>query len=67
MKLPGFSSILDQMRAEWNGRATKDAHFYVAFGRKSQTEEDFLASAAEVMPASPPAGTTSRRCRVGLF
>ena len=51
MKMPGFSSILDQMRSEWNGRARKDANFYVAFGRESQTEEDFLASAAEVMPA----------------
>lgn len=39
------------MRSEWNGRAKKDAHFYVAFGRQSQTEDDFLASAAEVMPA----------------
>jgi SAM-dependent methyltransferase len=38
------------MRAEWNRRAAKDAHFYVAFGRQNQTEEDFSASAAEVMP-----------------
>lgn len=54
MKLPGFPGIVDQMRAEWNDRAMKDAHFYVAFGRESQTEEDFLASAAEVMPAFEP-------------
>src|SRR5262249_17735704 len=51
MKLDGFSNLLKRMRQEWDGRARKDAHFYVAFGRRSQTEEDFLASAMEVMPA----------------
>jgi ubiquinone/menaquinone biosynthesis C-methylase UbiE len=63
-----FLSILDQMRAEWNGRAKKDAHFYVAFGRQSQAEDDFLASAAEVMPAFeqefsrlPPSPAAERR------
>ena len=56
------------MRGEWNGRAKKDAHFYVAFGRQSQAEEEFLASAAEVMPAFeetfsrlPPASDSERR------
>jgi SAM-dependent methyltransferase len=63
-----FLSILDQMRTEWNGRAKKDAHFYVAFGRQSQTEDEFLASAAEVMPALeqefsrlPPSPVAERR------
>jgi SAM-dependent methyltransferase len=56
------------MRAEWNRRAGKDAHFYVAFGRQNQAEEDFLASAAEVMPMFerefarlPPAPASERR------
>jgi SAM-dependent methyltransferase len=43
-------NVIDRMRAEWNHRATKDAHFYVAFGRQNQSEEDFLATAAEVVP-----------------
>jgi SAM-dependent methyltransferase len=38
------------MRSEWNRRAAKDAHFYVAFTRPDQVEEDFLATAAEVVP-----------------
>ena len=38
------------MRADWNRRAKEDAHFYVAFGRQQQSEDDFLASAAETMP-----------------
>src|SRR5580700_7272484 len=59
--------VLDQMRAEWNRRASKDAHFYVAFGRQNQAEEDFLASAAEVVPtfekefARLPPGSASER------
>jgi SAM-dependent methyltransferase len=51
MEFGTSSNILDQMRGEWNGRAKKDANFYVAFGRQDQAEEDFLASAAEVLPA----------------
>jgi len=43
-------NVLDRMRAEWNRRAAKDAHFYAAFSRQNQADEDFLASAAEVMP-----------------
>lgn len=56
------------MRAEWNSRAAKDAHFYVAFSRQNQTEDDFLAGAAEVMPMFekefprlPPAPQSARR------
>ncbi|MBC7928251.1 MAG: methyltransferase domain-containing protein [Bryobacteraceae bacterium] len=40
----------EQMRSEWNQRAKEDAHFYVAFGRQQQTEEEFLATADEVVP-----------------
>jgi SAM-dependent methyltransferase len=68
MAVQRFSGILDRMRADWNGRAKKDAHFYVAFGRQSQAEEEFLASAAEVMPAFeeafsrlPPSPPSQRR------
>ncbi|MCU1328919.1 MAG: Methyltransferase type 11 [Bryobacterales bacterium] len=66
---PGkVASILDHMRGEWNGRAKKDANFYVAFGRQSQAEDEFLASAADVMPALeeafsrlPPGPKSERR------
>jgi SAM-dependent methyltransferase len=40
--------VNEQMRSDWNRRAREDAHFYVAFGRRSQEEQEFLASAAEV-------------------
>ncbi|HTA47304.1 MAG TPA: class I SAM-dependent methyltransferase [Bryobacteraceae bacterium] len=43
-------NIAERMRDEWNQRAKIDAHFYVAFGRQNQSEEDFLASAAEFLP-----------------
>jgi len=46
--------VNEQMRADWNRRARKDAHFYVAFGRRSQDEQEFLAGAAEVMSALQP-------------
>lgn len=39
------------MRAEWNNRAREDAHFYVAFGQKQQSGDDFLSSANEILPA----------------
>lgn len=40
--------VNDQMRQDWNQRAREDANFYVAFGRRNQDEQEFLASAAEV-------------------
>jgi SAM-dependent methyltransferase len=43
--------VNEQMRADWNRRAKEDAHFYVAFGRRSQEEQEFLDSAAEVTGA----------------
>ncbi len=56
--------VNEQMRSDWNRRAREDVHFYVAFGRRSQQEEEFLASAAEVtssletefsrLPPAPP-------------
>jgi SAM-dependent methyltransferase len=43
------TEVLEQMRADWNGRAREDARYYVAFGRRGQEEEEFLASAADVV------------------
>ncbi len=39
------------MRADWNQRAREDARYYVAFGRRDQDEEEFFASAADVVRA----------------
>jgi SAM-dependent methyltransferase len=46
--------VNERMRADWNRRAREDAHFYVAFGRRGQQEQEFLASAAEVTSALEP-------------
>ena len=43
--------VNEQMRSDWNRRAREDAHFYVAFGRRSQDEQEFLDGAADVMGA----------------
>ena len=37
------------MRADWNARAGEDANYYVAFGRRQQDEEEFFATAADVV------------------
>jgi SAM-dependent methyltransferase len=42
-------SVSERMRADWNERARLDAHFFVAFGGRDQTEEEFLATAADVL------------------
>ena len=39
------------MRADWNERAREDAHYYVAFGGRGQDEEEFDATAADVLPS----------------
>jgi SAM-dependent methyltransferase len=39
------------MREDWDERARVDARFFVAFGRRRQTREEFLATAAEVLHA----------------
>src|SRR5581483_4472104 len=43
------AEILERMRADWNGRAAEDANYYVAFGRRNQHDEEFFASAADVV------------------
>ena len=39
------------MREDWDRRAREDAQYYVAFGRRKQSREEFFASAAEVLHA----------------
>lgn len=43
------AEVLDRMRADWNDRAREDARYYVAFGRRGQQDEEFFASAADVV------------------
>ncbi|HKW98793.1 MAG TPA: class I SAM-dependent methyltransferase [Bryobacteraceae bacterium] len=43
------ADVLERMRGDWNDRAREDARYYVAFGRRGQQEEEFFASAADVM------------------
>lgn len=37
------------MRADWNKRAREDAHYYVAFGKRDQDDQAFLATAADAI------------------
>ena len=41
--------VLERMRADWNERAGEDAHYYVAFGRRDQDEEEFFSTATEIV------------------
>jgi SAM-dependent methyltransferase len=41
--------VSSRMREDWNARAREDAGYYVAFGRREQNDEDFFATAAEVV------------------
>ncbi|MDE3164412.1 MAG: class I SAM-dependent methyltransferase, partial [Acidobacteriota bacterium] len=43
--------VLERMRADWNQRAGEDAYYYVAFGRRGQDEEEFFATASDVVRA----------------
>src|SRR5579864_1449019 len=43
------AEVLERMRGDWNDRAREDARYYVAFGRRGQQDEEFFASAADVM------------------
>ena len=42
-------AVLEQMRADWNRRAREDARYYVACGRRGQPDEEFFASAGDVV------------------
>lgn len=39
--------VVEAMRADWDERAREDAHYYVAFGRRAQSEEEFFGSASD--------------------
>jgi SAM-dependent methyltransferase len=61
-------SVLKQMRADWNERAKEDPYYYVAFGRRGQDDEEFFATAADVVRALevelkrlPPGDRRARR------
>ena len=41
--------VVSKMREDWNGRAGEDAHYYVAFGRKNQDEDEFYATGDELV------------------
>src|SRR6266566_3423194 len=41
--------VNERMRADWNKRAREDAHYYVAFGRRDQDDDEFLSTAADVV------------------
>jgi SAM-dependent methyltransferase len=41
--------ILERMREDWNRRAREDAFYYVAFGRRQQDRDGFLATAADAV------------------
>ncbi|MCS7024557.1 MAG: class I SAM-dependent methyltransferase [Bryobacteraceae bacterium] len=62
------ASLLERMRSDWNERAREDAHYYVAFGRHNQDDEEFFATAREVvygleyeLRRLPPLAPRSRR------
>lgn len=56
------------MREDWNARAAEDAHYYVAFGRRNQSGDEFFDTGAEQVAGLlrelkrlPEAGARSRR------
>ncbi len=40
---------VERMREDWNRRALEDAHYYVAFGRREQNDDEFFETAEEVI------------------
>ena len=42
-------AVRDDMREDWNRRAREDANYYAAFGRREQSEEEFLATGAYIV------------------
>src|SRR5690349_288002 len=41
--------VLERMRSDWNERAGEDAYYYVAFGRREQDDEEFFATANDLI------------------
>ncbi|HEV3196316.1 MAG TPA: class I SAM-dependent methyltransferase [Bryobacteraceae bacterium] len=61
-------NVIERMREDWNRRAREDANYYVAFARQKQSEEEFLATGAEIVARLeseffrlPPAPLEARR------
>ena len=42
-------NVCERMKRDWNERAREDAHFYVAFGRRHQDNDEFFATASEIV------------------
>ncbi|MBN8729118.1 MAG: class I SAM-dependent methyltransferase [Acidobacteria bacterium] len=42
-----LAGVRARMREDWNARASEDAHYYVAFGRRNQSGEEFFDTARE--------------------
>ena len=42
-----LDAVRTLMREDWNARADEDAHYYVAFGRRNQTGDEFFDTGAE--------------------
>ena len=42
-------SVLERMRSDWNDRASEDAYYFVAFGRRRQQDAEFFQTAEEVL------------------
>ncbi len=40
--------VCEQMREDWNRRAREDAKYYVAFGRRSQDDDEFFATGKDL-------------------
>ena len=45
--MPEINDVGRRMREDWNRRASEDAHYYVAFGRRNQSGEEFFETALE--------------------
>src|SRR4051812_15667156 len=67
------TTVSQQMRADWNERARQDAYYFVAFGRRGQNDEEFFATAADVVRnleaemkhLSPGAGRLGKALEIG--
>ena len=46
-----IEAVSERMQREWNERAREDAHFYVAFGRRDQDNDEFFETAKEMVAA----------------
>src|SRR6266403_5856871 len=41
--------VSSRMRDDWNARAKEDAGYFVAFGRRDSSDDEFFATASEVI------------------